>query len=115
MIRSLRLLAYMNVAVMVTASVASVAQADEVIPRGQSKPPGPALSPADAIAKMTVPDGFSVELVAAEPDIMNPVAMTFDEKGRIWVTESFEYPRSEPGRSASCEGAGRHRSRWPRR
>ncbi|MCA9225951.1 MAG: dehydrogenase, partial [Planctomycetales bacterium] len=97
MIRSLRLLAYLNVAVMVTASVAFVVQADEVIPRGQSKPPGPALSPADAIAKMTVPDGFSVELVAAEPDIMNPVAMTFDEKGRIWVTESFEYPRSEPG------------------
>ena len=46
---------------------------------------------------MKVPDGFSVELVAAEPDIVNPVAMTFDERGRIWITESFEYPRREPG------------------
>ena len=61
------------------------------------KPPGPALSPADAIKKMTVPDGFAVELVAAEPVIVNPVAMAFDQQGRIWVTESFEYPRKKPG------------------
>ena len=67
------------------------------IPRTQSKPPGPPLSPADAIKKMQVPEGFRVELVASEPDIMNPVAMAFDERGRIWVTESFEYPRHEPG------------------
>ncbi len=71
--------------------------ADEPIPHAQDKPPGPPLSPAEAIAKMTVPAGFSVELVASEPDIVNPVAMTFDERGRIWVTESLEYPRHEPG------------------
>jgi putative heme-binding domain-containing protein len=46
---------------------------------------------------MQVPDGFHVELVAAEPDIVNPVAMTFDERGRIWITESLEYPRHSPG------------------
>ena len=67
------------------------------IPHGQDKPPGPALSPADAVKRMTVPPGFSVEIVAAEPDLVNPVAMTFDERGRIWVTESIEYPRSEAG------------------
>lgn len=67
------------------------------IPHGQSAPPGPALSPAEAIKKMTVPEGFSVEVVASEPDIMNPVAMTIDERGRFWITESFEYPRREPG------------------
>jgi putative heme-binding domain-containing protein len=70
---------------------------DTPIPHGQQKPPGPPLSPAEAIAKMTVPKGFSVELVASEPDIVNPVAMTFDERGRIWITESLEYPRREPG------------------
>ena len=76
----------------------SLAQEGKIaIPRTQSKPPGPPLSPADAIKKMTVPPGFRVELVAAEPDLMNPVAMAFDERGRIWVTESFEYPRHEPG------------------
>lgn len=71
--------------------------AAQEIPRGQSQPPGPALSPADAIQKMTVPEGFSVELVAAEPDIVNPVAMTIDEQGRFWITESLEYPRRSPG------------------
>jgi putative heme-binding domain-containing protein len=76
---------------------AAPAPAQEVIPHAQDRPPGPALSPAEAIAKMTVPDGFTVELVAAEPALVNPVAMTFDEKGRIWVTESLEYPRREPG------------------
>ena len=66
----------------------------QAVPHNQDKPPGPALSPAEAVKKMTVPQGFSVEVVAAEPDIVNPVAMTFDEQGRIWVTESLEYPRS---------------------
>jgi putative membrane-bound dehydrogenase-like protein len=69
----------------------------EPIPHGQSAPPGPALSPQEAIKKMTVPPGFHVELVAAEPDIVNPVAMTFDERGRIWITESIEYPRRSAG------------------
>ncbi|GIW96767.1 MAG: hypothetical protein KatS3mg111_0100 [Pirellulaceae bacterium] len=68
-----------------------------LIPRKQSKPPGPPLSPQQAVEKMQVPPGFRVELVAAEPQIVNPVAMAFDERGRIWVTESFEYPRREAG------------------
>ena len=50
------------------------------------------------VAKMmTVPEGFSVEVVASEPDIVNPVAMAIDERGRFWITESLEYPRREPG------------------
>ncbi|WP_339907436.1 PVC-type heme-binding CxxCH protein [Symmachiella dynata] len=72
--------------------------APPIIPRRQDKPPGPPLSPQEAIAKMSVPEGFTVELVASEPDIINPVAMTFDERGRIWITESVEYPRSSPGK-----------------
>ncbi len=71
--------------------------ADGPIPHGQSRPPGQPLSPAEAMARMTVPEGFQVELVASEPDLVNPVAMTFDERGRIWVTESLEYPRRSPG------------------
>ncbi|MCC6511690.1 MAG: hypothetical protein IT423_21500 [Pirellulaceae bacterium] len=89
---------------LIVACLAPVASAQQAkgdikvyIPRKQETPPGPPLSPSDAIKKMTVPDGFRVELVAAEPDLLNPVAMAFDERGRIWVTESFEYPRHEPG------------------
>lgn len=67
------------------------------IPRRHDKPPGPALTPEQAIAKMTVPEGFHVDLVAAEPQLVNPTAMTFDDRGRIWVCESIEYPRRSPG------------------
>ena len=69
-----------------------------VIPHGQDRAPNAPRSPADAIRAMVVPPGFRVEVVAAEPDIVNPVAMTFDERGRIWMTESLEYPRRRPGR-----------------
>jgi len=70
---------------------------EEPVPHGQDRPPGPALEPEEAIRRMRVPEGFRVELVACEPDLVNPVAMTFDERGRIWVTESLEYPRSQAG------------------
>src|SRR5262245_60821659 len=83
-------------AIAVAAFLVSPAAA-QVLPHHQDRPPGPALSPQVAMAKMTVPEGFRVELVASEPDIVNPVAMTFDEKGRIWITESLEYPRKQPG------------------
>ncbi|MBX7075525.1 MAG: dehydrogenase, partial [Pirellulales bacterium] len=73
------------------------ATAGDSIPYNQDAPPGPALSAAEAAVRMTVPPGFSVEVVAAEPDLINPVAMCFDERGRIWVTESVEYPRSDAG------------------
>ena len=82
---------------MVLGGQSALAWQDNVIPHAQDRPPGPALSPQDAIAKMTVPPGFKVELVASEPDIVNPVAMTFDERGRAWITESLEYPRRSAG------------------
>lgn len=50
------------------------------------------LSPAEAQKKFTVPAGFEVRLFAAEPDVINPVAMTWDERGRLWVLELYEYP-----------------------
>lgn len=40
---------------------------------------------------MEVEEGFDVELVAAEPLVMAPVAMTFDEHGRLWVVEMDGY------------------------
>lgn len=81
--------------------LASLAQSQEgrkqVIPHAQKTMPNPAYTPAEALKKMQVPEGFSVELVVSEPDLINPVAFTFDEKGRIWVVESLEYPRASAG------------------
>lgn len=68
-----------------------------LIPHAQDKPPNDPRDPKTAASMMTVPEGFAVEIVAAEPDIVNPVAMTIDERGRFWITESLEYPRREPG------------------
>ena len=68
-----------------------------VIPHRQDRPPNEPYTPAEALRHMTVPEGFAVELVASEPDLVNPIAMTFDDRGRIWVTESLEYPRKEAG------------------
>lgn len=51
-----------------------------------------ALSGEEAIERMIVPAGFRVELFAAEPQIVNPITMTWDERGRLWVVESIEYP-----------------------
>src|SRR6266496_2223627 len=58
----------------------------------------PALSPAEAQRRMKVPDGFEVRLFASEPDVINPVSMTWDERGRLWVVELYEYPLgAKPG------------------
>ena len=50
------------------------------------KPGGP-LSPQEELATFRVPEGFRVELVASEPEVVDPVAMTFDADGRIYVVE----------------------------
>ena len=51
----------------------------------------PSLDAVEAIKKMHVEDGFEVRLVAAEPLIAAPVAISFDEQGRIWVVEMMDY------------------------
>ena len=64
---------------------------------GQHAPAtAPALSPAEAQKRFTVAAGFEVRLFAAEPDVVNPVAMTWDERGRLWVLELYEYPLGAP-------------------
>jgi len=50
-------------------------------------------SPADALKSMQLPGGFKAELIAAEPDLVQPMAFTFDERGRIWVVEGNSYPQ----------------------
>ncbi len=52
----------------------------------------PGLPPAEAQKRFTVPEGFEVRLFASEPEVINPVAMTWDARGRLWVLELYEYP-----------------------
>jgi putative heme-binding domain-containing protein len=56
------------------------------------------LSPADERKQFVVPPGFEVQLVAAEPDIQKPLNIAFDDKGRLWVSDTVEYPyAAKPG------------------
>ena len=50
------------------------------------------LPPEESIRHMHLPEGFHAELFAAEPDIVKPIAMAWDERGRLWVVESVDYP-----------------------
>jgi putative membrane-bound dehydrogenase-like protein len=50
------------------------------------------LTPAEAVARMRLPEGLRAEIVAAEPDVRQPVAACFDERGRLWVVEYLQYP-----------------------
>ncbi|MFT5301839.1 MAG: putative membrane-bound dehydrogenase-like protein [Mariniblastus sp.] len=51
----------------------------------------PFLKPHEAVAKMAIPDGFEVSVFASEPDIAEPIAFCFDDRGRMWVAENFNY------------------------
>jgi putative membrane-bound dehydrogenase-like protein len=46
----------------------------------------------EAPAKMTLPPGFHAQLVTSEPDIVQPVAYTIDDRGRLWVIQNTNYP-----------------------
>ena len=61
----------------------------ETITRGQ-KP----LSPADSLKLAQVPSGFDISLFASEPDIVNPIYITWDHRGRAYVIETVDYPNN---------------------
>lgn len=52
-------------------------------------------APGKALAGLKLPEGFHASLFAAEPDIRQPIAMTFDSRGRLWVAENYTYAESK--------------------
>ena len=75
----------------------AAAAGGQELPHRMDHPPNDPLTPQESVERMTAPPGFHVDLVASEPEVINPIAMTFDERGRIWITESVEYPRKSAG------------------
>jgi putative membrane-bound dehydrogenase-like protein len=51
-----------------------------------------ALEPADALRSFRIRPGYKIELVAAEPTVVDPVDLAFDEDGRLFVAEMIDYP-----------------------
>src|ERR1700722_3142145 len=77
-------------AILISAVTSLRAAADEPLP--------PKIAP----AHMTLPPGFKATLFAGEPDVVQPIAFTFDDRGRLWVAECLSYPNwqtdfSKPG------------------
>jgi len=54
-----------------------------------------ALTPAEAIKRFSIADGLEVRLVASEPLVKQPVSITFDDRGRLWVLQYLQYPVPE--------------------
>ncbi|MDB5261036.1 MAG: rane-bound dehydrogenase domain protein, partial [Adhaeribacter sp.] len=53
-----------------------------------------ALTAAESQKLIQAPVDFELQLFAAEPDIINPINMSWDEKGRLWIVESVDYPNT---------------------
>lgn len=76
-------------------SVVPTLAADDYQPINSQAPGREPLSPEEAAAAITLPDGFSVTLFAGEPDVRQPVAMQIDDRGRVWVAEAYSYKEWE--------------------
>jgi putative membrane-bound dehydrogenase-like protein len=63
-----------------------------LVPASADDTPNRPLPPSEAPAHMTVPEGFRVSLFAGEADVVQPIAFTFDDRGRLWVVECYSYP-----------------------
>jgi mono/diheme cytochrome c family protein/glucose/arabinose dehydrogenase len=94
-IYSLRIIIIVCVLIWITAQSCKQAKnekgSNDSLAIRQTIPPSPVLSPVEAIKKMHLENGFAVKLVAAEPLITAPVAMSFDKDGRIWVVQMNDY------------------------
>jgi putative membrane-bound dehydrogenase-like protein len=60
-------------------------------------------TPQQSLRKITVPPGFRVTLFAGEPDVRQPIAMAFDDRGRLYVAECYTY---------SGDGANGYAKAW---
>ncbi len=69
---------------------------DADIPNYENRDPPPKLqeplTPAQSMSLIQVPVGFELQLFAAEPQVINPIFMNWDERGRLWVIETVDYP-----------------------
>src|SRR5438067_505335 len=61
-------------------------------PNAAHTAPTPPRSPEEERKTFHLPPGFEAQLVACEPEIRKPINIAFDAAGRLWVTQSTEYP-----------------------
>ena len=89
-----------------TATAFAAESADKPVPPGGKKPPSnpledkgrpvakePSMTPAETAKAFKLPPGFKVQVVAGEPDIVQPIAYAQDDRGRLWVVTNTNYPK----------------------
>ena len=68
------------------------------VPNYENRDPAPKyqlpFDVADAMKFVAVPAEFTLDLFATEPDIVKPIAFAFDERGRMWIAETVDYPNT---------------------
>ena len=85
-------------------SFSSAVRADEPPPR----------SPEETAQSFVLPAGFSATVFAGEPDVVQPIGMAIDDRGRVWVAENLSYPNWKATGSdriavfEDADGDGRH-------
>jgi len=67
----------------------SVCLAQGTVPIEEAPSP---LTPADAVKQFTIADGLEINLVVAEPRISQPLSISFDDRGRMWVLQYLQFP-----------------------
>ena len=83
--------------------IAALASAESDPTRDPARPlaANEAFTPKVTASRMVVPEGFRIEVIASEPDIVQPIAYTLDDRGRLWVLENTNYP--------NCPGVAKDR------
>jgi putative membrane-bound dehydrogenase-like protein len=79
------------------AEVAGLAKFVAETPAPKAELSSQSLSPEESAKKWHVREGYRIELVAAEPVVLDPVAFDWDEQGRLWVIEMADYPLGMDG------------------
>jgi putative heme-binding domain-containing protein len=82
-------LSLLTFGLLVGLTLAQPKSAPNVVPEGPKEP-------ADERLAFKLPPGFEAQLVAAEPDIHKPLNLAFDDRGRLWLTDTVEYPFPAP-------------------
>lgn len=77
------------VAAAVVVLIASNCWAQGTVPSEEAPPP---LSTADAVKQFKVADGLQIRLAVAEPDVSQPLSISFDDRGRMWVLQYRQFP-----------------------
>ena len=66
-------------------------------PSNTEKSTGHPMPPAEVCRSAVLPPGFKLTAFAAEPDVQNPIAITTDDRGRLWVAENYTWAGADAG------------------